>query len=145
MEDANLTAKFAILDRELIENSIRAILDLRAQSNFEAFDVYLAEDVVFEYIGNKDSFIWAGKYRGLQTVKDLYRRINVDIEVLESDVCEVIIEGNHAFSRRRLAVRHRGTGVRISHEIWDIWYFRNGKIIESKKLVDTKAFENLQS
>ena len=144
MQSEDTFAKLASLDRDAIETAIRDIHMLRAQAKFDALERYLAPEAEFEYIGKGDNFPYARRYIGKAEIIQLYKTINTEIETLDSTLLMVIVEGSQAYSRRRVDVRHRGTGVREIHEIWDIWKFRESMVSESIKLMDFSAYERLQ-
>ncbi len=144
MQSEEVFSKLAILDREEIENAIRNIHNLRANAQFDALERYLAPDAVFEYVGDSINFPYAGIYTGKKAIIALYNWINTEIEMLDSRMVERIIDGDRAFSRRKVEVQHRGTGVHDVHEIWDTWKFRDGLVTHSVKLVDTRAYDRLQ-
>jgi len=144
MQSDELSSRLAVLDRDLIENLIRDIHQLGADAKFEAMEKYLAPQAEFEYIGDRSQFPFAGRYVGKSEIIDLYRAMNTEIEIINGALLDIMIDGNRAFSRRWVDVRHRGTGARESHEIWDTWKFRDGEVEKSVKLLDISAFERLQ-
>ena len=144
MQSEETLARLAGLDREQIETAIRKIHLRRCTAQYEALEHYLAPEAEFEYIGKSPSFPYARRYIGKKDIIELYKTINTEIELLNCVILDIIIDGSQAFSRRRVDVRHRGTGVRETHEIWDVWKFRDGMISESIKLMDFGAYERLQ-
>jgi hypothetical protein len=144
VQSEETVAKLASLDRDNIEITIRDIHLLRSQAKFDALERYLAQEAVFEYIGESKTFPYARRYVGKGEIIRLYKTINTEIEMLGSALLNVIVEGPDAFSRRRVDVRHRGTGVRETHEIWDLWKFRDNMVSESIKLMDFSAYYRLQ-
>lgn len=144
MQSSEFAGQMAMLDRDMIENTIQRIHHLRANAQFEALERYLAPDAVFEYVGLGAKFPYAGRFAGKPAIIALYKTINIEIEMLNSRLVERVIDGERAFTRRLVDVRHRGTGKRDSHEIWDTWKFRHGLVTASVKLVDTGAYERLQ-
>jgi len=145
MQSADFTSSLAVLDRETIEMSIRRFNILRTDGQFDALSSYLAPDAVFEYPGDRVSFPYAGRYCGKAAIIDLLKRVNTEIQMLHCDTSDPIIDGDQAFSRRVVKVRHRGTGVREIHDIWDMWRFRHGLIVFSQKMVDISAYTRLQN
>ena len=144
MQSDELSSQLAALDREPIEQVIRDIHDLRAEAKFDALEQYLAPEAVFEFIGDRRQFRYAGRYCGRDQIIALYRTINTEIEIIGSKLLDWMIDGNKAFSRRLVHARHRGTGLCEIHEIWDTWKFRDCLVEESVKMLDISAFERLQ-
>ncbi|MGD9713739.1 MAG: nuclear transport factor 2 family protein [Beijerinckiaceae bacterium] len=144
MQSAELDAMLGSLDRERIETTIRTVHALHSQAKYDALERYFACDVVFEYVGDKRRFPYAGRYEGAAAIISLLKTVNTEIETLKSTLLELLFDGNRAFSRRRLHVRHRGTGIQLTHEIWDIWRFRDGLIQDSQKLIDIRAYAHMQ-
>ena len=144
MQSAETLGRLAVLDRDLIENTIREIHLLRSQAKFDALERYLAPKAVFEYVGDRRVFHYAGRYVGKKNIIELYKTINTEIEMLDSQLLNCIIERDRAFSRRRVAVRHRGTSRFERHEIWDVWRFCDGLVVSSQKLIDISAFGRLR-
>ncbi len=144
MQSEETLARLAGLDREQIETVIHKIHLRQCPAQYEALEQYLAPEAEFEYIGKSPSFPYTRRYIGKKEIVELYKNINTEIELLNCTIIDVIIDGPQAFSRRRVDVRHRGTGVRETHEIWDVWKFRDGMVRESIKLMDFGAYERLQ-
>jgi hypothetical protein len=144
MQSEGVATELAVLDRGLIEQTVRDIHVLRAGAKFDALERYLAPEAVFEYIGHSTSFPYARRYCGKVEIINLFRTINTEIEVLDSELLSTMVDGRQAFSRRRVAIRHRGTGAQEVHEIWDIWKFRDGLVEESIKMIDISAYQRLQ-
>lgn len=144
MQSDDTASRLAAVDRALIESAIRDIHQMSAEAKFEAMEKCLAPEAEFEYVGNRGQFPFAGLYRGKSEIIALYRAMNTEIEIINNVVLDVLIDGGKAFSRRWVDVRHRGTGARENHEIWDIWRFRESLVQKSVKLLDISAFERLQ-
>lgn len=144
MQSDEVLAKLAVLDRETIEQTIRDIHLLRAQAKYDALERYLAPEAEYEFVGSGPGFPFVGKYIGKSDIIDMFKTTNTEIEVLNSSLLKLMIEGDQAFTRRRVDARHRGTGLREVHEIWNIWKFRDGLVEKCIVFLDVSAYARLQ-
>ncbi len=144
MQSLDALRQLTVLDRERIEHVIRCVLDLRVQSNFSEMSKFCADNVVLEVVGDPRRFIYAGKYCGRDAVLDCVRRMGVEIDYLDYELLDLLIDHDKALLRRRVFVRHRGTGITIPHEIWDRLRFEDGMVVEISKFIDVDAYNRLQ-
>lgn len=143
MQSSDSTARLAALDRDLISAAIQKIYQMRGDGDFEMFHRYVAPHAVFENIGDRRVFPFAGRFEGLDAIIEMHQRINMEVEIISWEIRNILIDADEAFSSREVATHHRGTGIQIFHEIWDFWRFENGLVTRSKKLVDASGYDRL--
>lgn len=145
MESIEARLKLAALDRDRMEDAVNAIHALRADCKFQDMVQHYAPHAILQVTGHADIFPLAGRYEGVSGILDFFRSTTTEIEMFESETLEVLVDCDRAFSRRRVFVRHRGAGKPRGHEIWDVFRFENGLVVDQVKMIDTAAFLRLQN
>ncbi len=143
MQSLDALKQLAVFDRETIELTLGQHNRLRAAARIgELADAY-AEHAVLDVLGNPKAIFYAGRYEGKPAIVDVMRRLSTEVEFLESEVADVLIDHDRAMMRVRAKVRHRGTGMSLQQEIWDMFRFENGLIVQQTKHFDTSTFSRL--
>ncbi|MCX7898563.1 MAG: nuclear transport factor 2 family protein [Methylocystis sp.] len=103
-----------------------------------------APDVICEFAGDRNKVSYAGRHRGVESLINIIRTIDVEFEQLGNAMPGVVIDGAQAAMRRTVEWRHRGTGRRGLVELADFFRYRDGKIIELIEFRDSVALLQMQ-
>ena len=144
MQSIEVLRDLAVFDRERIEHAVNRHGELRAANNYDAMAEYYSEHAVLELLGNRRTFHFAGIHRGRNAVIDILKRMGMEVEFISAEITELLIDGDRAMMRSKVRVRHRGTGLVLSQEIWDLFRFENGLIAGQTKFFDLKSFDRLR-
>ena len=140
--DAN--RELSALDRELIEQRVRAIWEMRKRGEVEGCAPYLARDCV--YVGKgllRKHF--SIRREGREAVLEWARQLNASVETLEMKVVDLVIDGNQVAACRHFRQRARGGGRAEDIIICSYIRFRGGEIVEIFEYPDTMAITRLLS
>lgn len=132
-------------ERATIEALVQRLHRLRLKGDFVSIAAMIDENAVFEFVGRRPFFEFAGVYHGRDEIVSVFKQLNSEVALLDAEILDLVIEGNHVFHRRRMVLQHRGTGLRAEQEVWDVFYFRNGLLAEGRRLLDTLAYERLKN
>lgn len=102
-------------------------------------------DVVCEFVGDRTTISYAGRYRGVDALINIVRGIGVEFEQLSRVTPEVIIDAGGSAGRRTVEWRHRGTGRRGLVELADFVRFEEGRIVEIVEFRDSVALLQMQA
>lgn len=104
-----------------------------------------AADVVSEFVGDRATISYAGRHVGIDALSNIIGRIGVDFEQLGRATRDVVlVDGEHAATRRTVEWRHRGTGRRGLVELADFVRYRGGKMVELIEFRDSLALLQMQ-
>jgi ketosteroid isomerase-like protein len=136
--------KLGVLDRELIEKRVRALLEMRTAGDLRAMLDLAAEDIVYNVRGNWAAFPYTRPVHGKKLVADTLAMIAVQFENLGSVVHDFVIDGDRVALRRTAKIRHRGTGKVGEVDIADFVRFRDGLVVEFTEVADSMALAQLE-
>ena len=139
MQSIDILRQLAVLDRDRIEQVLHDLIELRTNENVEAFSKLAAPNIVLEVVGDPRHFGPAGRYPGKVAAMDVLRRMIIDVIHLDYEILDQMIDHDKAMVRRIVRARHRGTGITLEHEIWDLVQFEDGMISRITKFVDMHA------
>ena len=130
------------LDRDLIEQRIRAMWDMRQRGDTSEVAKLLAHDCV--YVGKT----WFGKpvdirRDGRDACLEWARQINAMVQNVDMRVLYLVIDGERAAACRRIRVRETGGGRAEDVVICSFMRFRGGEIVEIAEYPDTLAITRL--
>lgn len=145
MQSLEALKQLAALDRDRIEQVLTMHNRLRAAGEFEALSDCYCEQAELELLGNPRYFAYAGRYRGRPAVIEAFRRMGTEVQFIEAEIRDILVDCDRAMMRTHARLRHRGTGLSLEHEIWDIFRFDNGLIAHQTKLIDLQAFNRLSA
>ena len=144
MQSDETLRKLGVLDRELIEKRIHALLDMRAAGDLRGMLEHAAEDVVYNVRGNWAAFPYTRPVRGKKLVAEAIAMIAMQFENLGSVVHDLVIDGDRVAVRRTAKLRHRGTGKVGEVDIADFVRFRDGLVVEFTEVADSMALAQLE-
>lgn len=138
--DAN--RRLSALDRELVEQRLRAYWRLRGQGETESIGPFLAEDC--SYCGTT----WVGRTvavrrEGREGCMDFARHLRSVVEHLETTLLDLVIDGDQAVASRKLKLRARGTGRIGEIMVCSYVRFRDGQMAEIVEMTDDGALTRL--
>lgn len=138
--DAN--RRLSALDRDLIEQRLRAYWGLRGRGATESIASFLAEDCTYH------GTTWAGRTvavrrEGRAGCVDFARQLRSVVEHVETTLVDLVIDGDQAAASRRLKLRARGTGRIGEIAVCSFVRFRDGQMIEIVELTDDEALTRL--
>lgn len=138
--DAN--RRLSELDRDLVEQRLRAYWSLRARGEIEAAGSFLSDDCIYSgatWIGRMVSI----RRDGREACIEFARHLRGIVEPLETTILDLVIDGDQAVASRRLKLRARGTG-RIGEVIVCCYVrFRDGQMVEIVELTDGDSLTRL--
>ena len=138
--DAN--RRLSELDRDLVEQRLRAYWGLRACGESEAIGSFLSEDCA--YFGAT----WVGRMvsirrDGREACIEFARHLRSIVEPLETTLLDLVIDGDQAAASRRLKLRARGTGRVGEVTVCSYVRFRDGQMVEIVELTDDDSLTRL--
>lgn len=138
--DAN--RELVALDRDLIEQRIRAMWELRRRGEVKEVGALLAHDCV--YSGKT----WFGKpvsirREGREACLEWARQINAMVQNVGMTVLNLVIDGEQAAACRRIKLRERGSGRVEEVVVCSYMRFRGGEVVEIVEYPDTLAIMRL--
>jgi ketosteroid isomerase-like protein len=132
------------VDRDLLEQRIHTLLELRARGDVAGMLSYAAPDVVYKG-GTWRSYPLHVTVVGKKACGELLRAVNVSYENLGSTINKLLIDGEKVAVHRTARIRNRGTGATVSIDICDFIRFQDGLIVEFSEFPDTTAAAQLES
>ena len=138
--DAN--NQLASLDRELIEQRVRALWELRSRGEVTSLASLLAHDCVYS---GKTWFEKPVDIRrdGRDACLEWAHQLNAMVQHVETEILYLIIEGEQVAACRRMRFRERGCGRIEEVIICSYTRFRGGEIVEIVEYPDTLAVKRL--
>jgi ketosteroid isomerase-like protein len=143
MQSQDAIRKLAALDRELIEQRVRAMVRIHSEGNLRGVFEFVADDVVYHVRGGWITFPYSKPVRGKKEVAAAMAMISIAFENLGSVIHNLIIDGDKAAFRRSATIRHRGTGMIGNVDIIDFIRFRDGLVVEFNEIADAAALASL--
>jgi ketosteroid isomerase-like protein len=127
----------AEIDRALIEQRIRGMLDRRERDDTEGMFEYFADDCVYS------ASSWQGspvriELHGKQACAHLAHQLSVQFENFGTIIHKLIVDGQQVAVHRTSRLRNRGTGKTVEVDIWNFLTFRDGLIAEFAEYPDTR-------
>lgn len=138
--DAN--RQLSNLDRDLIEQRIRAMWAMRRRGEVAGVATLLAHDCV--YAGKT----WFGKpvdirREGRDACLEWARHLDTMVRKIETTVLHLVIDGENVAACRRIKMREPG-GSRVEEiVVCSFMRFRGGEIVEIVEYPDTLAMKRL--
>jgi ketosteroid isomerase-like protein len=103
-------------------------------------DALLHSDVVWESRVTAPDLI--GTYRGINEVQGFFARWERAWEEWDWSHPDMDALGDKVIARMHLWARGRGSGIEIEDDVWQVWTFRDGKVIHYRDYeTREKAFE----
>lgn len=138
--DAN--RELSALDRDLIEQRIRAMWDMRRRGDGAMVAKLLAHDCV--YSGKT----WIGKpadirREGRDACIEWARQLSAMVQSVEMEVLDLVIDGEQAAACRRIKMQEPGGGRIEEVVVCSYMRFRGGEIVEINEFPDTLAITRL--
>lgn len=129
----------AELDRELIEKNIRAMYAARLSGDAKQWVSYCSANVRARVVSATGAHGFVGEIAGHEQYLQALRVYETEIELLNTEILDLIIDGARASVRRRVTVRGRGSGVTRTFESFDHMKFEAGLIVDVEQFTDTYA------
>jgi ketosteroid isomerase-like protein len=143
MQSDDASRRLAALDRELIEQRVRAMVRMHAEGNLHGLFDFVADDVVYNVRGGWITFPYAEAVRGKKNAAAAIAMISVQFENLGSVIHDLAIDGDRAAFRRTARIRHRGTSKTGDVDVVDFIRFRDGLVVEFTEIADSAALAAL--
>jgi ketosteroid isomerase-like protein len=118
-------------ERAMSEENVEALRRAATAANNKDPSVLvelLDPEVVWEPT-NRQALDLVGTYRGLQEVQGFFARWEQAWEDWEWSHPEMRANGDKVFTRMHLWGRGRGSGLEVEGDVWQVWSFRDGKVI----------------
>ena len=141
MLTAQSQRELAILDRQLIENNLRAIYDARKRGDIQALVHLLSEKIRANVVSTTGSYGFVGPVIGTEQMLRALRTIEAEVELLDTEIIDMVIDGDCASVHRKVVMRGRGTGVTREMHAFDYCKFENGILVEVEQFTDTQALD----
>ena len=129
----------AILDRDLIEKSVRAMYQARTAKDIEACLAYFAPGIVFEIVSVTGNHGFNGRRTGIEALRRTILAIDTELDLQGIESLDVLVDADRVAVRRRVTMRGRGTGVTRVVEAFDYLKMDCGLIAEMEQFLDTAA------
>jgi hypothetical protein len=143
MQSIESLKQLAVFDRDRIEHVLVVHNGLRAAAQFDDIGAQYSDVATLDILGNPRFLPYAGRYEGRSEIVGVLRRMGTDVEFISTEVLDVLVDHNRAMLRARARLRHRGTGLTLSQEIWDVFDFEDGLIVSQTKHFDLQTFRRL--
>jgi ketosteroid isomerase-like protein len=143
MQSLEALKKLAVFDREQIEHVLFQHNRLRAVARLGDLAEAFSEHAVLEILGDPGMLPYAGRYDGRLAIVDVLQRLAMEVKFLSSEIADLLVDHDRAMMRVSAMMRHRGTGLVLQQEIWDIFTFEAGLIVHQTKHFDIKTFRRL--
>ncbi len=92
-------------------------------------DALLDPDVVWEATSGAVGIDLLGTYRGIDGVRSFFARWEKAWVEWDWEHDEMQAVGDHVVARMRLQGRGRHSGIETEGDVWQVWTFRNGKVV----------------
>ena len=135
--------KLSEVDRELIEQRIHALADMRSRGDMAGMLEYAAPDIVFKG-GSWRSYPLQTACSGKEACGEMGRAVNVTYENMGPVVNQVLIDGDKVAVHRTARIRNRGSGTTVTVDICNFLRFRDGLVVEFSEYPDTAAIAALE-
>ncbi len=135
----------AHIDRDLLERRASDLYDYLADSAFDRALNLFHPQAVLELGSDLRAMPFYGRHQGASAIRQAFRHIHIEYEVLRQDLDDVLTDGSRVVVRRSCRLRHRGTGKVCTASFSDWFRFEDGSIAELKTLGDTMALVELVS
>lgn len=135
----NSRRALAELDRELIETNIRAMYAARLRGDARQWASYTSPNVRLRVVSATGSHGFVGEINGRSQYLQALRVYETEIELIDTQILDLIVDGDLASVRRRVTVRGRGTGVTRTFESFDYFKFEAGLMLDVEQFTDTFA------
>lgn len=144
MQSLQNLARVASVDRELFETRVHMMLDLCSARDMAGLLAHFAEDISFQAIGNWNMFPFPGPVRGKAATSRALGIILTQVQCLDSEVHDIVVDGDRVAVRRTARLRHLGTGRSAGIAVVDFLRFRDGLVTELTELLDSLAMAGLE-
>jgi ketosteroid isomerase-like protein len=112
------------------------ITRLRMSGRISEMMEFFASDVVIHYHCAKEGLFLAGVLQGVEAFRENIRLTDAEYEPLESEVLDLLVEGERSAVRWRNSWRNRGTGYRRTLDMAHFLHWRNGRVVEMFEYLD---------
>ena len=122
------------VDRELIEQRIRDLLECWSRDDMDGLVGYLAPDVKFlrPDHGSREGKPAVGRAAAVKLLRQWRNLFENIVSVLH----EIVIDGDRAVVRRTAVGRFRDSGERYQGDVIHFFRFRDGLIVEYSSYLD---------
>jgi ketosteroid isomerase-like protein len=130
--------------REFLERAVRAILELRSKGDVEAMLEWAAPDFSYRPLGEWSKPPYVPDQCDRRAFGEALRLFNIEYEVLDSEIHELLIDGDRVAAHRTARTRNRGAGATVNVDAWDVFRFRDNVVVEFAAYLDTATLLKLQ-
>jgi uncharacterized protein len=102
-------------------------------------DALLDQDVVWQISSTKAAPDLRGTYNGIEEVRAFFVRWEQAWERWDWEHREMASAGDHVIARMHVSARGRHSGIEIEGDTWQVWTFRDGKVIRYRDFDSREA------
>ncbi len=128
MQTVETLRRLGDLDREMIEHRVRSLLEFKAVGAVEALAEFFSVDVVCQNRGKWSSTAFPRPIVGNAAVIREFKRLNMNYQNVDSEIHELIIDGDRVVLHRTATGRNRGSGRPYQFDTIMFLRFRDGLI-----------------
>jgi ketosteroid isomerase-like protein len=132
------------LDREMIEHRVRAIMEMRAAGRVDLIGEYLSPDIVCQTRGRWAATLFPRPVVGKAAVLTAMHQININYQNIDTEIHELVIDGDRVALHRTTSGRNRGSGRPYKFDIVSFFRFREGLVTELCEYFDAVMHEELE-
>lgn len=143
VESPETSRTLAVLDRDLIEQRVHALLGCLVAGDIDGMVKYAAPDLAYTG-GTWRSYPFLKECKGREACLTMLREVNIYYETLGCEINRIAIDGDRVALHRRATIRNRGAGVVVDIDICNFLKFRDGLVVEFSEYPDTMAVARLE-
>ena len=126
-----------------LRGDIFEITRLRMAGRISEMLEFFAPHVVIHYHCAKEGLFLPGVLRGVEAFRENIRLTDVEYEPLESEVLDVLVEGDRSAVRWRNSWRHRATGYTRTLDMAHFLHWKNRRVVEVFEYLDYHGMAEL--
>jgi len=143
VQDEETARRLGAVDRELIEQRLRAIFERRIAGDVVGLLAFLAEDAVYDLKGCHEAFPFDRPARGKKMVAKALDEAIREYQMLDAVIHQIFFDGDRVALWRTSKIRHRGTGKSANIDFANFIRFRDGLVVEFIEILDSAACMDL--
>jgi hypothetical protein len=119
-----------------LRRSVYEITKLRMSGRISEMMQFFASDVVIHYHCAVEGLFLAGVLQGAGAFRENIRLTDAEYEPIDSEVLDLLIEGERSVIRWRNSWRNRGTGYTRTLDMAHFMHWENGQVVEMFEYLD---------
>lgn len=128
-----------------LRRSVSEITKLRMSGRISEMMQFFADDVIVHYHCAKEGLFLAGVLEGIDAFRENIRITDAEYEPLDSEILDVLVEGDRSAVRWRNSWRNRGTGYTRMLDMAHFLHWKNGRVVEMFEYLDYHGMMALAS